>query len=62
MANMTKSDFVSDKVLAVYDQSLLERVVVDSIWDKYAQVKTIKANSNTKKGFAMRYKNILFDL
>lgn len=59
MANMTKSDFVSDKVLAVYDQSLLERVVVDSIWDKYAQVKTIKANSNTKKGFAMRYKNIL---
>lgn len=59
MANMTKGDFVSDKVLAVYDQSLLERVTVSTIWDRWAQVKTIKANSNTKKGFAIRYKNIL---
>jgi len=59
MANMTKGDFVSDKVLAVYDQSLLERVVVGTIWDKYGQAKSIPANSNTKKGFAMRYKNIL---
>ena len=59
MVNMTKGDFVSDKVLAVYDQSLLERVVPGTIWDKYAQAKTIKANSNTKKGFAIRYKNIL---
>lgn len=56
---MIKSDFVSDKVLAVYDQSLLERVVIGTIYDKYGQSKTIKANSNTKKGFAMRYKNIL---
>ena len=59
MATSTKGDFVSAKVLAVYDQSLLERVVPGTIWDKWAQVKTIKANSNTKKGFAMRYKNIL---
>lgn len=57
--NQVKADFVSDKVLAVYDQSLLERVVVGTIWDKYGQAKSVPAGSNTKKGFAMRYKNIL---
>lgn len=59
MSNMTRGDFVSAKVLAVYDQTLLHRVVVDTIWDKYGQSKPIPANSNTKKGFAIRYKNIL---
>ena len=59
MANMTKGDFVSDKLLAVYDQTLLERVVLATIYDKYGQSKEVPANSNTKKGFAMRYKNIL---
>jgi len=55
----TIAGFVSPKVLAVYDQTLLERIVPTLIWDKYAQTKSIPANSNTKKGFAIRYKNIL---
>lgn len=59
MSTQVRADFVSPKVLAVYDQTLLERVVPMQIWDKYAQSKTIPANSNTKKGFAIRYKNIL---
>jgi len=54
----TRAGFVSPKVLAVYDQTLLERIVPMLIWDKYAQTKSIPANSNTKKGFAIRYKNI----
>ena len=59
MAIQNKAGFVSANLLAVYDQSLLERVTAGTIWDKYGQSKTVPANSNTKKGFAMRYKNIL---
>lgn len=57
--NQQVADFVSPKVLAAYDQALLERVVEDTIWDKYGIAKQIKAHSNSKKGFVHRYKNIL---
>lgn len=56
---LNKAGFVSDKVLAVLDMGLLKRVTQDSIWDTYGQSRSIPANSNTKKGFALRYKNIL---
>jgi len=42
-----------------YDRILLERAVDNQIFDIGAQVKTIPANSNAKKAFAYRYKNIL---
>lgn len=59
MANQVRADFVSDKVTAVYDMTLLERIVPGMIWDKFAQSKLVPANSNTKTAFAIRYKNIL---
>ena len=51
--------FLSAKVLAIYDRMLLTRAVSNEVWDMFGQVKTIPANSNTKKGYANRYKNIL---
>ena len=54
-----RTDFVSNKVLAVYDKVLLDRAVLHSMWDKWGMVKTVPANSNTKKAFVMRYKGIL---
>ena len=56
---LQKSSFVSPALLAVYDNTLLERIVPGLIWDKYGVAKTVPANSNTKSGFAMRYKGIL---
>jgi len=53
------SGFLSSKVQAVYDRMLLERAVDSQIFDVGAQVKSIPANSNAKKAFAYRYKNIL---
>ena len=51
--------FLSTKVQAVYDRMLLERAVDSQLFDIGAQVKSIPANSNAKKAFAYRYKNIL---
>ncbi len=53
------SGFMSPKVQAVYDRMLLTRAVDNQVWDMFGQTKTIPAGSNTKKGFAYRYKNIL---
>ena len=53
------TSILSTKVQAVYDRILLERAVDNQIFDIGAQVKTIPANSNAKKAFAYRYKNIL---
>jgi len=51
--------FLSTKVQAVYDRMLLTRAVDNQIFDIGAQVRSIPANSNAKKAFAYRYKNIL---
>ncbi len=56
---MDTGTFLSSKVLAVYDRMLLERAVDNQIFDIGAQVKTVPANSNAKKAYAYRYKNIL---
>lgn len=59
MAIQNSSGFLSPKVLAIYDRMLLTRAVSNEVWDMFGQAKTIPANSNTKKGYANRYKNIL---
>ena len=59
MAILGKAGFASDKVLAVYDRMLLLRVTDNEVFDMFGQAKTVPAGSNTKKGFAYRYKNIL---
>ncbi len=51
--------YLSANILAVYDRMLLTRATEDLMFDKFGQAKSIKANSNTKKAFAYRYKNIL---
>ncbi len=51
--------FLSAKVQAVHDRMLLTRATDNQVWDMFGQAKTIPAKSNTKKGFAYRYKNIL---
>ena len=50
---------LSSKVQAVYDRMLLERAVDSQLFDVGAQAKSVPANSNAKKAFAYRYKNIL---
>lgn len=50
---------LSAKIQAVYDRKLLERAVASQVFDKFGQAKSVPANSNTKKAFAFRYKNIL---
>ena len=59
MAIQNSSGFLSAKVLAIYDRMLLTRAVSNEVWDMFGQAKTIPANSNTKKGYANRYKNVL---
>ena len=59
MAVQKASTFLSSKVQAVYDRMLLTRAVDNQVWDMFGQTKTIPSKSNTKKGFAYRYKNIL---
>jgi N4-gp56 family major capsid protein len=56
---MDSGKFLSSKVQAVYDRMLLERAVDNQLFDIGAQVKSIPANSNAKKAFAYRYKNVL---
>ena len=51
--------FLSTKVQAVYDRNLLMRVTPNEVFDRYGQAKVIPAKSNSKTGFAYRYKNIL---
>ena len=50
---------LSANILAVYDRKLLKRVTDSQVFDMFGQAKSIPANSNTKKAFAYRYKNIL---
>lgn len=50
---------LSAKILAVYDRKLLQRAVASQVFDMFGQAKSVPANSNTKKAFAYRYKNIL---
>lgn len=50
---------LSPKIQAVYDRKLLSRAVASQVFDMFGQAKSIPANSNTKKAFAYRYKNIL---
>lgn len=50
---------LSSKILAVYDRKLLQRAVASQVFDMFGQAKSVPANSNTKKAFAYRYKNIL---
>ena len=57
--SQTNTLTVSTKVQAVYDRMLLTRAIDNTVWDMFGQAKTIPAKSNTKKGFARRYKNIL---
>ena len=59
MAIQNSGGFLSAKVTAIYDRMLLTRAVDNQVWDMFGQAKTIPAGSNTKKGFAYRYKNIL---
>jgi len=56
---MDTGSFLSSKVQAVYDRRLLTRAVDNQVFDRFGQARTIPANSNAKKGFAYRYKNIL---
>jgi len=56
---MDTGSFLSSKVQAVYDRRLLTRAVDNQVFDRFGQAKTIPANSNAKKAFAYRYKNIL---
>jgi len=53
------ASYLSAKVTAVYDRTLLERAVANQIFDMFGQSKVVPANSNAKKAFAYRYKNIL---
>lgn len=50
---------LSANILAVYDRKLLKRATDALMFDKFGMAKSIPANSNTKKAFAYRYKNIL---
>jgi len=50
---------LSTKIQAVYDRMLLERATDELLFDMFGQTKTVPANSNTKKAFAYRYKNVL---
>jgi len=59
MGVMASGGFLSAKQLAIYDRKLLKRAVDNQVFDRFGQVRTIKAGSNTKKAFAYRYKNIL---
>ena len=59
MSIQSKSKFVSDKLLAVYDRKMLDRAKQNQIFDVGAQQRVIPAGSNTKKGFAFRYKGML---
>lgn len=59
MAVQQKPDFVSGQLLAVYDRMLLQRATSNLLFDKFGMSKSIPSRSNTKKGFAFRYKNIL---
>lgn len=60
MATIQKrSDFVSPNLLAVYDRRLLDRAKQDQIFDIGAQQRVIPSKSNTKEGFAFRYKGML---
>ncbi len=56
---MDTGSFLSSKVQAVYDRKLLRRAVDNQVFDRFGQAKTIPSNSNAKKAFAYRYKNIL---
>lgn len=56
---MNQQSLVTGELSAVYDKMLLERIVPDTLWDKWGSAKTIPANSETNEAFAMRYKNIL---
>ena len=44
---------LSTKIQAVYDRMLLDRAVDSQLFDIGAQVKTIPARSNTKKGICL---------
>lgn len=55
----TKPTFASANVLAVYDRRMLERAKQNQVFDVGAQMRVIPANSNTKTGFAYRYKGLL---
>jgi len=59
MAVQGTGSFLSAKILAVYDRVLLKRATANQLFDRFGQAKSIPANSNTKTGFAYRYKNIL---
>jgi N4-gp56 family major capsid protein len=59
MSVQQRTGFASDKVLAVYDRRMLERAKQNQIFDVGAQQRVIPAGSNTKKGFAFRYKGML---
>jgi len=52
-------NYLSPKVLAVYDRKLLKRAVDNQVFDRFGQTKSVPANSNAKTAFAYRYKNIL---
>lgn len=52
-------NFLSAKVQATYDRTLLMRAVDELMFDKYGQTKSIQAGQNTKKAFAYRYKGML---
>lgn len=59
MAVQGTGSFLSTKIQAVYDRVLLKRATANQLFDRFGQAKSIPANSNTKTGFAYRYKNIL---
>ena len=59
MATLQSGAFLSPKVEAVYNRMLLNRAVDTLMFDKFGMAKSIPAKSNTKKGFAYRYKNML---
>jgi len=56
---MNTGSFLSAQVQAVYDRKLLTRAVDSQVFDRFGQTRTIPTNSNAKKAFAYRYKNIL---
>ncbi len=56
---MGTSGFSSTKAQAIYDKILLTRVVQNRVHSYGAQNRKIRKNSNAKKGFAYRYKNML---
>jgi len=59
MAVQGTGNFLSAKILATFDRALLMRATDTQVFDRFGMAKTIPANSNTKKSFAYRYKNIL---